>query len=177
MEAQFDGIRFEVVEGDLTVQEVDAIVNAANDHFWMGGGVAGAIKRAGGGSIEIEAMTKGPVPVGESVVSDGGRLPARYVIHAAVMGQDLQTSARAIRDATRTSLLRAEELGIKSIAFPAFGTGVGGFSPSASAEAMIEAATAFVRSSPVHKLHRIVFVLFSPELAVAFEKALTAAMP
>ena len=176
MEAQFEGVRFEVVEADLTTRNVDAIVNAANNHFWMGGGVAGAIKRAGGGSIEIQAMTKGPVPVGESVVSDAGRLPARYVIHAAVMGQDLQTSAGAIGEATRTTLMRAEELEIDSIALPAFGTGVGGFPPSESAKAMIDAAIAFVRKAPVRKLKRIVFVLFSSELTSVFEAALTEAL-
>ncbi|MGH3031691.1 MAG: macro domain-containing protein, partial [Gaiellaceae bacterium] len=78
----------EVVEGDITALDVDAIANAANDRLWMGAGVAGAIKRAGGEEIEREAVAKGPITVGEAVATGGGRLLARYVIHGAVMGQD-----------------------------------------------------------------------------------------
>ena len=84
MEVQVGGVLFQVVEGDITTVETDAAVNAANNHFWMGGGVAGAIKRAGGGNIEIEAMSQGPRQVGETVVTDGGALPAEYVIHDAI---------------------------------------------------------------------------------------------
>ena len=105
----------------------DAVVNAANNAFWMGAGVAGALKARGGQEIEAEAMAQGPVEPGECVVTSGGRLPARYVIHAAVMGQDLRTSAALIERATRNSLALAEAR-VWSIAFPAFGTGVGGFS-------------------------------------------------
>lgn len=120
-------IRIEVREGDISRFEADALVNAANNRLWMGSGVAGALKRAGGVEIEEEAVKKGPVPVGEAVVTRAGHLKAKYVIHAAVMGQDLTTDAEKIRRATRNSLLRADELGLKSIVFPALGTGVGGF--------------------------------------------------
>lgn len=120
-------IKIEIHRGDITKLEVDAVVNAANNRLWMGGGVAGAIKWAGGKEIEEEAIKKGPIPVGEAVVTGAGSLKAKYVIHAAVMGTDLQTDAEKIKMATRNALLRAEELGIKSIAFPALGTGVGGF--------------------------------------------------
>ena len=82
----------EVVEGDITKLEVDAIANAANDRLWMGAGVAGAIKRAGGEEIEREAVAKGPIPVGEAVATGAGSLPARWVVHGAVMGQDLRTN-------------------------------------------------------------------------------------
>jgi O-acetyl-ADP-ribose deacetylase (regulator of RNase III) len=92
----------------------------------MGGGVAGAIKRAGGQEIETEAVSKEPIAVGEAVVTGAGRLKAKYIIHAAVMGQDLTTDADKIRQTTRNSLIKADELGIKSLAFPALGTGVGG---------------------------------------------------
>ena len=85
-------MRVEVVEGDIAALEVDAIANAANDRLWMGAGVAGALKRAGGEEIEREAVAKGPIPVGDAVATGAGRLPARHVIHAAVMGQDLRTS-------------------------------------------------------------------------------------
>src|SRR5437660_8004179 len=101
----------EVVEGDITKLEVDAIANAANDRLWMGAGVAGAIKRAGGEEIEREAVAKGPIAIGDAVATGAGDLPARHVIHAAVMGQDLVTNAFAIRTATRRTLEVAEELG------------------------------------------------------------------
>src|SRR2546428_3273502 len=105
--------------GDITQADVDAIVNAANNHLWMGAGVAGAIKRAGGPDIEREAISKGPIPVGEAVVTSAGALRAKYVIHAAAMGQNLQTDAAKVRLATRNALTRARELAIRSIAFPA----------------------------------------------------------
>ncbi len=173
MEAEIDGVRISIVQGDITEVKTDAIVNAANNHLWMGGGVAGAIKRAGGGNIETEAMSKGPIPIGQSVVTAAGKLETRYVIHAAVMGQDLQTSAEAIRNATRSSLERACELGIRSLAFPAFGTGVGGFALAASAAAMIDESISFLREWPEKKLLHIFFVLFSADLCVVFEKHLS----
>jgi O-acetyl-ADP-ribose deacetylase (regulator of RNase III) len=117
----------EIIEGDIARQSTDAIVNAANNHFWMGAGVAGAIKRQGGDEIERQAVAQGPVEPGECVIASGGRLAAKHVIHAAVMGQDLQTSAQLIDRATRNTLALAESHGLESIAVPAFGTGVGGF--------------------------------------------------
>ncbi len=175
MEVSVGGVLLRVVEGDITQMATDAIVNAANNHFWMGGGVAGAIKRAGGGNIETEAMSRGPVPVGESVVTRAGSLPARYVIHAAVMGQDLQTNTKSIRDATRSTLERAEELGIESVALPAFGTGVGGFPATESAGAMLGAALEFVQQDEL-ALKLIVFVLFSNDLAEIFGATLASAL-
>src|SRR3989440_13026049 len=106
----------EVVDGDIAQLEVDAIANAANDHLWMGAGVAGAIKRAGGEGIEREAVAKGPIEVGDAVATGAGRLPARWVVHAAVMGQDLVTSGDAIRRATQRALEVADELGAGSLA-------------------------------------------------------------
>ncbi len=90
-----------VVEGDITALDVDVIVNAANDHLWMGAGVAGAIKRAGGEEIEREAVAQGPIPLGEAVATGAGRLKARHVVHGAVMGQDLSTDASLIERTTR----------------------------------------------------------------------------
>lgn len=176
MERSVRGIVIRVLRDDITRIEADAVVNAANNHFWMGSGVAGAIKRAGGATIETDAIREGPVPVGESVVTDGGGLAARYVIHAAVMGQDLVTGFQAIQDATRTALERAEELRIRSIAFPAFGTGVGGFPPADSARAMIESALAFVRSRSRLSVREVIFVLFSDDLRSAFDERLAIAM-
>src|ERR687888_1308109 len=136
-------MELEVVDGDIASLEVDAIANAANDHLWMGAGVAGAIKRAGGDEIEREAVAKGPIAVGDAVATGAGRLPARWVIHAAVMGQDLVTSADAIRRATRRTLQVADELGAASAALPAFGTGVGGFGLEECARLMVCAVRAY----------------------------------
>jgi O-acetyl-ADP-ribose deacetylase len=162
----------ETHRGDISQAKVDAVVNAANNHLWMGAGVAGALKRAGGIEIEREAVAKGPLEIGEAVVTRGGSLIAKYVIHAAVMGQDLQTDRSKIRKATRNSLLRAEELGIGSIAFPALGTGVGGFPPSEAADAMISECISFVQGGSASSLKTIMFVLFSDDVVAAFEKRL-----
>src|SRR5438105_7599321 len=113
----------EVVEGDIASLEVDAVANAANDRLWMGAGVAGALKRAGGEEIEREAVAKGPIPLGSAVATGAGRLPVRWVVHGAVMGQDLRTDADLVRRTTRSCLELADELGARSLALPAFGTG------------------------------------------------------
>jgi O-acetyl-ADP-ribose deacetylase (regulator of RNase III) len=162
--------RIGLQKGDLTRVKADAIVNAANNALWMGGGVAGALKRAGGKQIEEEAVKQGPIPVGEAVVTGAGALKARYVIHAAVMGTDLITDAQKIRTATRNTLLRAEELGLKSIAFPALGTGVGGFPYSLAAEAMIDTVKEHLASDSC--LQEVLFVLYSDEAFEAFEQHL-----
>lgn len=148
----------EIADGDIAAQDTDAVVNAANNAFWMGSGVAGALKARGGQAIEAEAMAQGPVEPGECVVTSGGRLPARHVIHAAVMGQDLRTSAPLIDRATRNSLARAEALHLTSIAFPAFGTGVGGFPVSDCARTMFGAIEA--EAAPARSLRLIRIVLF-----------------
>ncbi len=160
-------IRLEIVDGDIAAQDVDAVVNAANNHFWMGAGVAGALKARGGSDIEAEALALGPVEPGESVVTSGGRLPARFVIHAAVMGQDLRTSAGLIARATRTALAAAEDRRLESIAFPAFGTGVGGFPVAECGRIMIET----VRAHPAASLRLVRFVLFGRAGYLAFAEA------
>src|SRR5437867_11740747 len=105
-------VSLETERGDISQARVDAVVNAANNHLWMGAGVAGALKRAGGVEIEKEAVAKGPVQIGDAIVTSGGALHVKYVIHAAVMGQDLRTDESNIRKATRNSLIRARELEI-----------------------------------------------------------------
>ena len=162
----------ETQQGDISQARVDAVVNAANNHLWMGAGVAGALKRAGGAEIEREAVAKGPIEIGEAVVTSAGALPAKYVIHAAAMGQDLSTDRLKISNATRNSLLRAAELGISSIAFPALGTGVGGFSADAAADVMITECVSFVESGSAPLLKKIAFVLFSNDVLAAFDKKL-----
>jgi len=162
----------ETRQGDISQAQVDAVVNAANNHLWMGAGVAGALKRKGGIDIEREAAAQGPIEVGEAIVTSGGALSARHVIHAAVMGQDLKTDRSKIGKATRNSLMRAQELGISSVAFPAFGTGVGGFPPDEAADAMITECVSFIQSGVAPSLKRIVFVLFSDDVLAVFEKRL-----
>ena len=150
--------KISVIQGDITEQEVDAIVNAANNHLWMGVGVAGAIKRKGGDEIEKEAMSKGPIAVGDAVVTKAGKLKAKHIIHAAVMGQELVTNEEHIKNATLNSLKRAEELKIKSIAFPAFGTGVGGFPVDECARVMLAEVKDFSKNAKF--LKEVRFVLF-----------------
>ncbi|MEW5994280.1 MAG: macro domain-containing protein [Candidatus Zixiibacteriota bacterium] len=163
-------ITIEIVRGDITKADTQAIVNAANNRFWMGSGVAGAIKRAGGDSIESEAVKKGPVMPGEAVYTGAGRLPFKAVIHAAVMGQDLRTSDELIRQATIAGLNIAEQLKLESLAFPAFGTGVGGFPMIACANIMVKAVQGY---DPIAKsIRRVVFCLFDEYGYKAFKDAL-----
>ena len=161
-------LTLEVVEGDITTLDVDAIGNAANDRLWMGAGVAGAIKRAGGEEIEREAVGKGPIALGEAVATGAGRLRARWVVHGAVMGQDLRTGGSLIARTTTSCLSVADELGARSLALPAFGTGVGGFPVGECARVMVEA----VRSFEPRSLERVVFAVFGDDARVAFEHAL-----
>jgi O-acetyl-ADP-ribose deacetylase len=161
-----------LVQGDLTTLPVDAIVNAANDRLWMGGGVAGAIKRRGGAEIEAEAVRKGPLPIGEAVATGAGRLPARYVIHAVTMGQDLETNEGYVRAATRSALRVAETLGLRSVALPALGTGVGGFPLDRAAAAMLAETAAQLRAGSV--LSEVVFALYDAPAYAAFLAALHA---
>lgn len=150
--------KIEVVRGDITVTDTQAIVNAANNHLWMGSGVAGAIKAKGGDVIEQEAMAKGPVLPGEAIFTGAGKLPFKYVIHGAVMGQDLRTSAKLIRQTTIACLNIAEKLKLESMAFPAFGTGVGGFPMKACAHQMINAARLWGENAG--SVRRVQFCLF-----------------
>jgi O-acetyl-ADP-ribose deacetylase (regulator of RNase III) len=160
----------EVIEGDITALTVDAIANAANNHLWMGAGVAGAIKRTGGEEIEREALQLGPIEVGDAVATSAGRLPARWVIHGAVMGQDLQTNADLVRRTTESCLQVADELGAESLAVPAFGTGVGGFPLDECAQIMVDAA----RGHEPRSLKRVVFAVFGADAKAAFERTLSA---
>jgi O-acetyl-ADP-ribose deacetylase (regulator of RNase III) len=161
-------LELEVIDGDITQLQVDAIANAANDELWMGAGVAGAIRRAGGDEIENEAVAKGPIAVGQAVATGAGKLPARYVIHGAVMGQDLQTNGKLIGRTAQRCLEVADELGLESIALPAFGTGVGGFPLDDCARIMVDA----VRCHEPRTLRRVVFAVFGAEARQAFERAL-----
>jgi O-acetyl-ADP-ribose deacetylase (regulator of RNase III) len=160
-------LEIEVREGDISQCAVDAVANAANDHLWMGAGVAGALKRAGGDEIEREAVAKGPIERGDAIATGAGRLPAKHVIHAAVMGQDLATGANLIERATRRTLEVADELGAESLALPAFGTGVGGFPLEDCAELMVRV----VREYRPRTLKRVVFAVYGVDAEDAFRAA------
>ncbi len=167
-EYQTDGFTVEVVEGDITRADASAITNAANNHLWMGSGVAGAIKRAGGEQIEREAVDKGPIEVGSAVATTAGDLPYEYVIHGAVMGQDLRTDGELITRTTTSCLELADELGLESLALPAFGTGVGGFSLEDCARHMLGAIDHFTDRR--RHLDRVLLVLFGEEAWIAFDE-------
>jgi O-acetyl-ADP-ribose deacetylase (regulator of RNase III) len=161
-------LRLEVREGDIAEVEADAIANAANDCLWMGAGVAGALKRAGGHEIEHEAMAQGPIELGSAVATTAGRLPARYVVHGAVMGQDLRTNAELVRKTTHSCLGVADGLGCRSLALPAFGTGVGGFPFDECARIMIGEARSFEPRS----LEHVLFAVRGQDAEAAFQAAL-----
>jgi O-acetyl-ADP-ribose deacetylase (regulator of RNase III) len=139
----------------------------------MGAGVAGALKRAGGDEIEREAMAQGPIEPGTAVATTAGKLRARYVVHGAVMGQDLRTDADLVRRTTRSCLELADEFGCGSLALPAFGTGVGGFALAECASIMVDEA----RSFEPHSLQRVIFAVFGREAYEAFSSELSSPLP
>jgi O-acetyl-ADP-ribose deacetylase len=157
----------EILQGDLTEMDADAIVNAANNDLQLGGGVAGAIRRKGGPDIQKECDEVGPVPVGGAAITSGGKLKARFVIHAASMQLGGQTTAHALRSATAHSLRIAAQKRLKTIAFPAVGAGIAGFPMRECAEIMLrEMAKHF--ESPT-SLDKIYFVLFDEEALGIFQ--------
>lgn len=158
-----------IVKGDITELSVDAIVNAANNELLMGGGVAGAIKRKGGKAVEEEAVKKGPIGVGEAVYTSAGKLPAKYVIHAATMSMDFNTDETKVRRACASALDIADSLKIDSIAFPALGCGTGGFPLLASAKIMAQEVLKYLRGK-FPSLKEIIFCLYDDEAFDAFDK-------
>jgi O-acetyl-ADP-ribose deacetylase (regulator of RNase III) len=165
--------RITIREGDLTEQAVDAIVNAANSALLLGAGVAGAIRAKGGPSIQAECDAIGPIRVGDAAVTGAGELPARYVIHAAGMPPGGAASEESIRGSVRRSLELAAERGCRSVAIPAIGAGIGGFSAQRCAEILIEEARAHLRGETC--VEEIRFVLFGEPMYRMFEMAHDAA--
>jgi O-acetyl-ADP-ribose deacetylase len=158
----------EVRQADVTKLEVDAIANAANTRLMHGGGVAGAISRAGGPVVQRESDERGPIGLGEAVETSAGDMPARWVIHAATMELGGPTSAEIIERATRSTLARADALGCRSLALVAFGTGVGGFPLGDAARIMVAAAREHAGELP----KRVVFAVQGDETERAFKAAL-----
>jgi O-acetyl-ADP-ribose deacetylase len=160
-------IDIEVRQADVTTLEVDAIVNAANTQLRHGGGVAAAIARAGGADLQRESREKAPIGLGEAVETTAGDMPARWVIHAATMELGGPTSSEIISRATRSTLRRADELGCRSLALVAFGTGVGGFPLDEAAQLMVGA----VRDHEPRSLERVVFAVHGDAAEQAFRVA------
>jgi O-acetyl-ADP-ribose deacetylase (regulator of RNase III) len=166
----------EVLDTDITRLEVDAIANAANTRLQHGGGVAGAISRAGGDRIQSESDERAPIELGAAVQTSGGDMPCRWVIHAATMAIGGPTSADIIRRATESTLALAETLGppaVRSLALVAFGTGVGGFPLERAAQIEADAVRAHLDRGS--RLERIVFAVRGFEAVAAFEAGVSAA--
>jgi len=159
-------------KGDITEEVVDAIVNPANSYGFMGGGVAYAIKKKGGDEIEREAIRKGPTPVGKAIPTTAGKLKAKFIIHVPTMKNPAERiGIENVRIATEAALKLASELGIKSIAFPGMGTGVGGVSKRDAARVMVETIKDFINKKDT-KLIKVILVGFDDELTGEFKKNL-----
>jgi O-acetyl-ADP-ribose deacetylase (regulator of RNase III) len=151
----------EIIQGDITESDCEAIVNAANNDLQLGAGVAGAIRRKGGSSIQEECDAHGPIQVGEAAITGGGNLKAKYVIHAASMGFAHPTTAETLHSSTEHSLQICTEKKIESVAFPALGTGVSGFPVAECALIMLSAAKKHIEEKDFPK--RIEFVLWDDQ--------------
>jgi O-acetyl-ADP-ribose deacetylase (regulator of RNase III) len=169
------GLTVEVLQGDLTEQDVDAIVNAANNDLELGGGVAGAIARAGGPQIQAECRAIGPIEVGDAAITGGGKLKARFVIHAASMRLGGRTGADGLRRSTRRSLEIADLRGLRSIAFPAVGTGIAQFPMGECARIMLEEVAAHGRGPT--SVTGVRFVLFGQDAEEAFRREADRQLP
>jgi O-acetyl-ADP-ribose deacetylase (regulator of RNase III) len=159
-----------VERADITKLEVDAIANAANTRLKHGGGVAGAISRAGGPAVQQESDSVAPIGLGEAVETSGGEMPCRWVIHAATMELGGPTSAEIIRRATSNTLAKADELGARSLALVAFGTGVGGFPVEDAARIEVEEVRRHLDQGS--GLERVLFAVFGEDAHAAFSAAI-----
>jgi O-acetyl-ADP-ribose deacetylase (regulator of RNase III) len=167
--------RIELWNGDICDLEVDAIVSPANTSLWMATGVAGELKRTGGDQIEFAAIRQGPVRLGEAIVTPAGKLAAKVVIHAVSLERDRRTSGTAIESAVRAAMMRVRELGLVSVAFPALGTGIGGF-PLADA-ARITVRTIRDELMNPSSIEHVVLALRGAAAYQAFAEALAALGP
>jgi O-acetyl-ADP-ribose deacetylase len=157
----------EILQGDITEMDTDAVVNAANNDLQLGGGVAGAIRRKGGPRIQDECNEIGMIPVGGAAITSGGNLRTRYVIHAASMQLGGPASARSLRSSTAHALRIAAQNGLRSIAFPAVGTGIAGFPMRECAEIMLRETAKHLEGRT--SIEKVRFVLFDKEALAEFE--------
>jgi O-acetyl-ADP-ribose deacetylase (regulator of RNase III) len=162
--------KIQLVQGDITDMNVDAVVNAANNDLVLGAGVAGAIRRKGGEQIQKECDEIGTIPIGTAAITSGGRLKARWVLHAASMELGGSTTAASLRGSTLHSLRLAEKKNLKSIAFPAIGAGIGGFPPRECAEVMLRAVFEHLRQPT--SLDAVYFVLYDQPTFKIFAEVL-----
>jgi O-acetyl-ADP-ribose deacetylase len=161
----------EVQQADITKLEVDAIANAANTELRHGGGVAGAISRAGGQAVQAESDERAPIGLGEAAETTAGEMPSHWVIHAATMELGGPTSAEIIRRATASTLAKADELGARSLALVAFGTGVGGFPLDEAARIEVEEVRRHLEAGS--GLKRVVFAIRGDDAEAAFRSAIS----
>jgi O-acetyl-ADP-ribose deacetylase (regulator of RNase III) len=158
-----------IISGDLVEQEVDAIVNAANNELQLGGGVAGAIRRVGGPAIQDECDAHGAINVGEAAITGAGKLRARHVIHAASMSLGGRTTKHSLRSSMRNAFALASENEIATIAIPAVGTGIAGFPMDECARVMAESLSEAL--SHGWQPQEVRFVLFGEDSRGVFEVA------
>ena len=170
-ELKFMGTKIMVVTGDITKLEVDAIVDPANSRLIMGGGVAGAILRAGGQQIQEQALKKAPVQIGNAVATTAGKLKAKYVIHTPTMTRPaMATSLDNVKAATEAALRCAQQIRVQSLAFPGLGTGIGGLGLQDAANVMVGKIKTWIETGTTIK--RIILVGYNSDMIKAFEKAM-----
>jgi O-acetyl-ADP-ribose deacetylase (regulator of RNase III) len=167
--------RIELWNGDICDLEVDAIVSPAATSLWMSTGIAGEIKRAGGDAVEFAALRQAPVALGDAIVTPAGNLAARVVIHAVSLERDRRTNGPAIDQAARNAMARARELNLGSIAFPALGTGIGGFPLEEAARIAVDAVRDELPASP--SIEHVIFALRGAAAYEAFARALSVGEP
>jgi len=170
MKVQVGSSALELVEGDITELDTDAIVNAANAQLVLGGGVAGAIRRKGGPEIQRECNKAGGTFVGGAVITTGGNLKARHVIHAVGPRMGEGNEDEKLKNATLNSLKLADENNLKSIAFPAISTGIFGFDIERCAQIMLQTTIDYLRAGT--GLEKVVFCLFGRDAYQVFENEL-----
>jgi O-acetyl-ADP-ribose deacetylase (regulator of RNase III) len=162
----------QILQGDLTEMDVDAIVNAANNDLQLGAGVAGAIRRKGGPAIQKECDAIGTIPLGGAAITTGGKLKARHVIHAASMELGGRTTALTLRSSAAHALRIAAQNELKTIAFPAVGTGIAGFPIKECAEIMLHETKRHLEGKT--SVQKIYFVLFDEQALAAFQSVFKA---
>jgi O-acetyl-ADP-ribose deacetylase (regulator of RNase III) len=159
--------RIMIKQGDITDMEVEAIVNAANTELVLGSGVAGAIRKKGGDSIQKECDDIGRILLGEAAITGAGKLKSKYIIHAAGMHLGGRVTEDSLKDSTMNCLRKADEKGIKTVAFPAIGTGVGGFPVAECARVMIDTVIDHIKN--YQNIEAVYFVLFDEKSFIVFD--------
>ncbi len=172
MKVKINKTILELVQGDITDLNTDAIVNAANTALHLGGGVAGAIRRKGGSRIQEECKEIGGTHVGGAVITTGGNLKAKYVIHAVGPRYGEEHEDEKLKDATLNSLILADKNNLKSVAFPAISTGIFGFPKDRCATIMLSTTVAYLEGPT--KLEKVVYCLYDQNTFQIFKRTLQA---